>query len=925
MPQLSRDLQQQVVKSERDPNFRLWDVSGVLIPEDNLLLYKLNNDFRIYEAIEDDAIFGRLCEERRESPSLREVKVYAGGGKADDELAAEIVRKTIDRIDFDHLCSSLNHAIFTGRSFAEMIWGSADLPLHIEDSDIDRECYVPVKVESKDPARLIFGKAGDDRKLQHHMGFEVRQTTLDAYTQGVALPIRKVIVHSYGSLISNPYGRGVYRRLYWLNNFKKEVLKLGLINSDGRPIPVLTYDKTATPAEIRDAERMLEDFYKNSWMLLPESFRSSFATSFVQGQVASLRDFLTWFDTQASMSILGATLTSQTDNSATRGDSSVHYKVTESRAKSDSDLLSESLKKYFVKPIVELNCPGAALPGVFRDFTPPIDKKKEAEVDRLLFDIGYRPTQERIDSIYGEGYEPIASPTPPPEDTSDRPTTDSPTDDDEDPIDLPDEPTNEDEDTDEDEADLQEWAEFGWIIKRKLNFDYNGYQLSVGLEYLPGDTRWQGTRHARKLRNPYGHVRSHIGADGDSLDAYIDRSLLESDADRTLTTLWAIEQIHPDGSSDELKLVIGAKTAADAIDLYLKEMPQERLGGVRRLSVDELKGMRRSGVEAVRDEDTDEFSEGDFAEVWGVWFSGRRTAILVRADTRSEAIAKARKRKRRGGDGVDSARHLKDWEKKQASGGKWLRSGAKGEKAGYGGKRGFGPKPKNYSESEELDSDWDDIELDEIIDDSEFDVDEYDFDPIDELENESEFAESSPYTKPALRERLKARIKASSNGAKPGQWSARKSQLLALAYRRAGGGYKKGKSPTKKQRNLKKWTKEDWGTKSGKNSTQGKDATGERYLPKSARDRLSDDEYKATSAKKRKGMKEGKQFVPNTKKAAAARRSATSNHDEGEFAEPIALPNDADAKLMADDDFDSIAEVTEADVLAAIEPILEDE
>ena len=46
------------------------------------------------------------------------------------------------------------------------------------------------------------------------------------------------------------------------------------------------------------------------------------------------------------------------------------------------------------------------------------------------------------------------------------------------------------------------------------------------------------------------------------------------------------------------------------------------------------------------------------------------------------------------------------------------------------------------------------------------------------------------YTKPAMRRRLFNRIKASGKGGKPGQWSARKEQMLALAYKRAGGGYK---------------------------------------------------------------------------------------------------------------------------------------
>jgi hypothetical protein len=122
------------------------------------------------------------------------------------------------------------------------------------------------------------------------------------------------------------------------------------------------------------------------------------------------------------------------------------------------------------------------------------------------------------------------------------------------------------------------------------------------------------------------------------------------------------------------------------------------------------------------------------------------------------------------------------------------------------------------------------------------------------------------YTKQAMRERIKNRIKAGSKGGKPGQWSARKAQLLSQAYEKAGGGYSGPK--TKAQQSLKKWTKEEWGTKSGKPSTQGKKATGERYLPEKARESLSASEYAATSAKKRQDTRSGKQFSKQPKKIA---------------------------------------------------------
>lgn len=92
-----------------------------------------------------------------------------------------------------------------------------------------------------------------------------------------------------------------------------------------------------------------------------------------------------------------------------------------------------------------------------------------------------------------------------------------------------------------------------------------------------------------------------------------------------------------------------------------------------------------------------------------------------------------------------------------------------------------------------------------------------------------------------------------------GLHSARAMQLAGKIYRDKGGGYTGVK--TKAQKDLTKWTKEDWRTKSGKPSLQ----TGERYLPAKAIKALSVAEYNATSNLKRKGMKEGKQFVKQPK------------------------------------------------------------
>ena len=108
-------------------------------------------------------------------------------------------------------------------------------------------------------------------------------------------------------------------------------------------------------------------------------------------------------------------------------------------------------------------------------------------------------------------------------------------------------------------------------------------------------------------------------------------------------------------------------------------------------------------------------------------------------------------------------------------------------------------------------------------------------------------------TDPKLWDKVKEDVTKGDKGGKPGQWSARKAQLAVQDYKSEGGGYK---GPKTADNHLSEWTREEWGTKSGKKSGQ----TGERYLPKQARAALSESDYKRSTAKKRADTKAGKQF-----------------------------------------------------------------
>ncbi len=145
------------------------------------------------------------------------------------------------------------------------------------------------------------------------------------------------------------------------------------------------------------------------------------------------------------------------------------------------------------------------------------------------------------------------------------------------------------------------------------------------------------------------------------------------------------------------------------------------------------------------------------------------------------------------------------------------------------------------------------------------------------------------YTDPALRARLKAEVIAGDKGGQPGQWSARKAQLLAASYEKAGGGYRGEKDPT--QQHLSDWTEERWQTSDGSadartGGPQEKGGASRRYLPEEAWDQLSPEQKKATDARKAAGSARGEQFVPNTDAAAEAGRRARRSGDEPPADEP---------------------------------------
>jgi|GEM_PF-231415 len=139
------------------------------------------------------------------------------------------------------------------------------------------------------------------------------------------------------------------------------------------------------------------------------------------------------------------------------------------------------------------------------------------------------------------------------------------------------------------------------------------------------------------------------------------------------------------------------------------------------------------------------------------------------------------------------------------------------------------------------------------------------------------------YTKPDLRRRIKEEIKQSDKGGKPGQWSARKSQLLVQEYEKQGGGYLKDKKD-EAAKSLEEWTEQNWQTMEGEGRAREEGIT-RRYLPEAVWNRLSDNEKREAERTKEKGSKEGEQYVHWTPAIARAMQAEGYSPDGSDTSE----------------------------------------
>lgn len=115
------------------------------------------------------------------------------------------------------------------------------------------------------------------------------------------------------------------------------------------------------------------------------------------------------------------------------------------------------------------------------------------------------------------------------------------------------------------------------------------------------------------------------------------------------------------------------------------------------------------------------------------------------------------------------------------------------------------------------------------------------------------------YTEPQLRRDIKEELKAGDKGGDPGQWSARKSQMLVQEYEKRGGGYKDDERDDA-AKSLEDWSDQNWQTRDGSANADREDGM-RRYLPADAWAMLLEEDQRAAEKSKARADGEGEQFA----------------------------------------------------------------
>lgn len=371
-----KPLTDEIASIKRDPLHPLF--SGLIQPNDDTLATRgQGKGVKLYEEIERDPQVFSCLHKRKMAVVSRPWEIKAASDSELDMRAAQVVREQFVQINFDSACYTLLDAINKGYSVGEIMWSAL--------SEI-----VAGEIRPRDQRRFKFGE-----------NYELRLLTQDNMMTGEEMPDKKFIVHSVGAKDGNPYGLGLGSKLFWPVWFKRQGITFWLTFLDkfGSPTAVGKYP-SGTPKPDQDTLlNALAAMSQDVGIAIPDGMEIALLEA-TRGGNAGYEQMIRYMDEQISYCILGDAPGGKNSGGAVASAAITRNEVRLELVQFDSDMLSATLNNTIVKWIVEYNVPGAKPPTVWRKIVEPEDIKIRAERDKILFEIGLKPTTDYMAENY---------------------------------------------------------------------------------------------------------------------------------------------------------------------------------------------------------------------------------------------------------------------------------------------------------------------------------------------------------------------------------------------------------------------------------------------------------------------------------------------------------------------------------------------
>jgi phage gp29-like protein len=358
---------------------------------------------QLYTRLYDDPHVQAVLNKLADSIISRDWIVSPGGDKRVDIKAADMVREQLADLNTQDLFpTEENHGsvngfdsvtramIISGRlngyCCSEVMWA------------VRGDMTVASEIRVRDPRQFGF--------MRGQYGYKLRHLPRNNSATGVDVEPKKILVFSYGALDGNPYGRALGRAIFWSVFFKKQITRFDLkfLENFASPKVVGKYPRGSQGEQVATLTNAINAIANETGIAIPETMLLEYLQASTSGTVDAYERSMRYWDEQISEAVLTETgSTNQSGGGGSRARDEVGERGALQTSKAIADALSSTFSR-LARWIVSFNLPEAKPPTIYRNFEEGKAVDSQVQVDKTLFDLGYRLTPERVADTYGENY-----------------------------------------------------------------------------------------------------------------------------------------------------------------------------------------------------------------------------------------------------------------------------------------------------------------------------------------------------------------------------------------------------------------------------------------------------------------------------------------------------------------------------------------